>query len=119
MGSSTGKVKDAGKKLQYAFGKRDEANKLRKHLSIYTGIINMLLTERVLELPAVASEQTNKNQEELRNMMEGSSRELGEVKGDLKAQALAVRGNWSMIRKLLCMFSGEIEAPLKSLSQRR
>lgn len=59
--SPSGKVKDAGKRLQYAFGKRDEANKLRKHLSIYTGIINMLLTERGLELPAVASEQTNRN----------------------------------------------------------
>lgn len=77
----------------------------------------MLLTERGLELLAVASEQTNRNQEELRDMIEGSSRELGEMKSDLKAQALAVRGNWSMIRKLLCMFSGEIEAPLKSLSQ--
>lgn len=117
LGGSGGKIKDAGRKIQYAFGKKDEANTLRNYLNVHIGTINMLLVRSGLEMLDVASEQRDKNQEELRDRIEGSSRELTEVRGNVEAQALAIRENNSIIQKLFCMVSGEIAAPLKSLSQ--
>ena len=117
LGNSDGKIKDAGRKLQYAFRKKDEVSKLRNYLTIHIGTINVLLLQQGLEKLDVASEMTDKNQEELRNRMKDSSKELGEVRGNLEAQALAIRENRSMIQKLFWMISGDVAAPLKSLSQ--
>ena len=116
-GKSVDKAKGAGRKIQYAFGKKTEANTLRSYLNIHIGTINMLLIQQGLKMLDVASEQSDKNQEELRDRIEGSSRELREVRGNVEAQALAVRENNSIIQKLFWMVSGEIAAPLKSLSQ--
>lgn len=117
LGKSVGKVKEVGRKVQYAFGKKDEANRLRDRLSIHIGTINMLLLRQGLEVLDVGSEQTDENQKELRNRIEGSSRELREVRGNVEAQALATRENSSITQKLFWMVSGDIAAPLKSLSQ--
>lgn len=63
----------------------------------------------------VAAEQRDKNQEDLKNNIEGSSRELRDVRGDLQAQALAVRENNSMIQKLSWIVGGDVVAPMKAL----
>ena len=42
---SSGMLKDAGRKIQWAFGKRDEVNRLRDYLNIHIGTINMLLAQ--------------------------------------------------------------------------
>ena len=73
LGKSIGKIKDTGRKVQYAFGKNDEASKLRDYLNIHIGTINMLLVQQGLEMLDIASEQTSKNQEELRDKIEASS----------------------------------------------
>ena len=117
LGRSVGKIKDAGRKVQYALGKKDEAGKLRNYLNIHIGTINMLLVRQGLEMLDVASEQTSKNQEELRDRIDASSKELGKMKGNVEVQALAVRENTSLIQKLFWIVSGEVAAPLKSLSQ--
>lgn len=117
VGKSVGRIKHAGRKVQYAFEKKDEADTLRTYLNMHIGTINMLLVRQGLELLDVASEQTDKNQEELRDRIEGSSRELREVRGNVEAQALALRENNSIIQKLFWMVGGELAAPLKSLSQ--
>ena len=117
LGKSVGKFKDAARKVQYALGKKDEAGKLRNYLNIHIGIINELLVLQGLEMLDVASEQTSKNQEELRDRIKASSEEVGEVRGNIEAQALAVRENTSLIQKLFWMVSGEVAAPLRSLSQ--
>ena len=57
----------------------------------------MLLVRQGLEMLDIASERTSKNQEELRDRIKASSKELGEIKGNVKAQALAVRENNSLI----------------------
>ena len=117
LGKSVGKIIDTGRKVQYALGKKDEAGKLRNYLNIHIGTINMLLVRQGLEMLDIASERTSKNQEELRDRIEASSKELGEIRGNVEAQALAVRENTSLIQKLFWMVSGEVAAPLKSLSQ--
>ena len=114
---SVGKIKDASRKVQYALGKKDEAGKLRSYLNIHIGTINMLLVRQGLEMLEVASEQTRKNQEELRDGIEASSKELREMRGNAEAQAFAVRENTSLIQKLFWMVSGEVAAPLKSMIQ--
>ena len=45
LGKSVGKIKDTGRKVQYAFGKKDEAGKLWNYLNIYIRTINMLLVQ--------------------------------------------------------------------------
>ena len=115
-GKSAGKVKDAGKKIQYAFKTRNEANELLKYLKQHIYVINMLVTQHGVELLAVASEERKENQEELRSRIESSSRELGEVRGNVEAQAPVIRSIGSMLRNLLWTVTGEIAVPLKSLS---
>lgn len=117
LAKSIGKIRDAGMKVQYAFGKKDEANTLRSYLSIHIGTINMLLVRQGLEMLDVASEQMDKIQEELRDIVEGSSRELREVRGNVEAQTLAVRENKAITQKLFWTVIGEIAAPLRSLGQ--
>ena len=117
LGRSVTKIRDAGRKVQYAFGKKDEATTLRSYLNIHIGTINMLMVRQSLEMLDVALEQTDKNSEELKERIEGSSRELREVRGNMEAQALAVRENNSIIQKLFWMVSSELAVPLKSLSQ--
>lgn len=56
-----------------------------------------------LERLDVASEQSDKNQEDTKDGIEGYSRELKEVKGNVEAQVPAVRENNSIIQKLFCM----------------
>ena len=117
LGNSVDKVRDAGRKIRYALGKRDEANRLRNYLNLHIGTINMLILQNGLEKLDVASEQSKQNQEETKNGIEDCSRELREVKGNVEAQVLAFRENNSIIQKLFGMVSGEILAPLKTLSQ--
>ena len=57
IGKSAGKVKDAGKKIQYALKTRGEANKLREYLKRHIYIINLSLTEYGVKLLALASEE--------------------------------------------------------------
>ena len=117
VGKSAGKLKDAGKKIQYAFKTRAEANKLREYLKQHIYIINMSLTEHGINLLAVAAEERKENQEELRTRIEGSSKELGEVRDNVETQSLTIRSNNSILRNLFWTVTSEIAAPLKSLSQ--
>ena len=115
-GKSVGKLKDAGKKIQYAVGK-DEANALRTHLQINVGFINMSLARLGLEMLDTALRKGDQNQEELRNRIEYSSKELKELRGDVEAQTSAVGDDRSVLQNLLWVCKSEIVAPLKSLGQ--
>ena len=117
LGKSVDKIRDAGRKIRYALGKKDEANRLRHYLNLHIGTINMLMLQNGLERLDVASEQSGRNQEETKDMIESCSRELRAVKGNVEAEVLAIRENKSMTQKLFWMVSGEIAAPLKTLGQ--
>ena len=102
-GKSVAKVRDAGRKVCCALGKKDEANRLRNYFNLHIWTINMLMLQEGLERLDVASEQSDKNQEDTKDGIEGYSRELKEVKGNVEAQVPAVRENNSIIQKLFCM----------------
>ena len=112
-----GKARNTARKVQYAFKKKSEANTLRNYLNIHIGTINLLLVWQGLAAHDVASERRNKNQDQLRDRIEDSFRELREVRGNTEAQALAIGENNSMLRKLFWIVSGDIPALLRSLSQ--
>ncbi|KAF6238418.1 hypothetical protein HO173_003385 [Letharia columbiana] len=80
-GKSVAKVRDAGRKVCCALGKKDEANRLRNYFNLHIWTINMLMLQEGLERLDVASEQSDKNQEDTKDGIEGYSRELKEVKG--------------------------------------
>ena len=117
LGKEDGKFRTGVRKVQYAFTKKPEANKLRSYLNIHIGIINMRLLMQGLETLDVASGQREIDHDELRDRIEDSSRELREVRGNTEAQTLTIRENSSMLRRLFRMVSGDIAAPLTSLSQ--
>ena len=117
LGKTAGKCKDAGRKVQYAFVKEDEVNRLRHRLNMRIGTIKVLLLCLGLDMHNVALEHISKNQEELMSSIDTSTRELEEVKGSVQSQTLALRENHSILRKLLWMVNSEIVAPLKSLTQ--
>ena len=77
----------------------------------------MLLAQHNVELQAVASEERKRNQEELKDRMDGSSRELREVKGNVEAQAVVLQENSSLIGNLFQMVQCDIVAPMRSVSQ--
>ena len=77
----------------------------------------MLLVIHGLEVFDIASEQTDKNQGELRRLIEGSSRELRVVRSNVEAQALTISESTSKLQKLFLMLRGDVAAPLKLLSQ--
>ena len=117
VGNSNGNIKDAGKKIQYAFKTRTEANELREYLKQHICIINMSLNQYGIKLLAAASQERKENQEELRSMIEGSSRELGKIRDNVEAQAPIIRSISSLLRNLLWTVTSEVAAPLTSLSQ--
>ncbi len=117
LGKSDDKIKNAARKVQFAFKEKDEAITLRNYLNIHIGTINMLLIRQGLEMLDIASESMDKNHKELRIRIEDSTRELREVKDNAEAQALAVKENSSMLRKLFWMVSSDLTTPLRTLSQ--
>ena len=113
LGKSVSKIRDIGRKVQYAFDKKEEAKKLRDYLDLHIGTINTLMLQNSLERLDVASEKSG----ETKDRIESCSRELTNVKGSVEAQVLAVKENNSIIYNLLKMVSGEIAAPLQTLGQ--
>ena len=113
LGKSVNKIKEVGRKVQYALEKKNEANRLRHYLNLHIGIIDTLMLQNSLERLDVASERSR----EIKDRVESYSRELKEVNGNVEAQVFAVRETKSLIYKLFSMVSGEVAAPLKALSQ--
>ena len=115
FGTNNGLTKTAGGKIKWAFKGRKEAQKLRDYLNVHIGTINMLLVRQGLEMLDVANEQSNENQQALKESIEVSSNELREVRGDLQVQALSVRENKSLTQKLFQLVGGDVVAPVRTL----
>lgn len=118
VGNTSGILKDAAKKAQWAFGlgKQDEVGKLRSYLNIHIGIINIQLIQYGFEKVDMALEERAADHQALKNSMDESVRKVKDVRGDIQAQALVVKESNSMIQILLDMVGGDIGAPLKALT---
>ena len=117
VGKTSGVIRDTGKKIEWAFSRKDEVIKLRNYLSIHIGTINMLMIRHGLEILDVVSQQADRNQEDLQRCVEDCSCAVKNIQGDVAAQGTAIKENKSMILQLLYMVCREVTAPLKSLNE--
>ena len=118
VGNSSGRLKDATRKAQWAFGlgKQAEVDRLRNYLDIHIGVINMQLIQYGFEKVDVASAERAADHQALKNSMDESVREVKGIGGDIQAQVLLVKESRTMIQTLLEMVGGDISAPLKALT---
>ncbi len=116
-GALVGKFKGTGRKVQYAFLKKDEVDKLRNKLIVHIAMINMSLGAQSLQTNQIDSQQRDKNQEELREKIEKSYKELQDVRANVETQAVAVREHKSVLQSLVSLVIGEIVVPFRALSQ--
>ncbi len=116
-GVSVGKFKGTGRKVQYAFLKKDEADKLRNTLSVHIRMITMSLAAQSHQMHEIDSQQRAKNQEELREKIEKSCKELQDVRDKVETQAVAVQEHKSVLQSLVSLVIGEIVVPFRALSQ--
>lgn len=77
----------------------------------------MLMLRQGLQALDITMEESEKGQSELRDRIEESYRTLREVRGSTEAQALAVKENSSMLRKLFWLVSRDMTTPLRALSK--
>ena len=117
VGRTGGIIRDTGKKIEWAFSRKDEVTKLRNYLNIHIGTINMLMIRQGLEVLDVVSRQADRNQEDLQRCVEDCSSAVKNIQGDIAAQVRAVKANESLIFKLFHVVCREIIAPLKSLNE--
>ncbi|KAL9039164.1 MAG: hypothetical protein Q9214_004987 [Letrouitia sp. 1 TL-2023] len=119
VGNSSGILKDAAKKAQWAFGlgKQAEVGKLRSYLNIHIGIINMQLIQHGFEKVDIVSEVRAADHQALMNSIDESMREVKDMRGDIQTQTLVVKESNSMIQTFFDMFGGDISAPLKALTR--
>ena len=117
LGRSSGIIKNTGKKMEWAFARKEEVIKIRNYLNIHIGTINMLLIQQGLEMLDMVSQLSERNQDDLQRCVEDCSGAVKDVRGDITAQGLATKENQSMLAKLFYLISAEITAPIKSLNE--
>ena len=117
-GQSNGKLRDAGKKIQWAVGpgRKDEVNKLRSYLNIHIGIINLQMVQQGFEAIKFDIEEGKAEQEAFKNSLEGSAQVLKDIRGDVHAQSLIVKEHGSTMGRLCRMVTGDVVAPLRALT---
>ena len=117
-GNSSGMLRQAAKKAQWAFGlgKQAEVDRLRSYLDIHIGVINMQLIQYGFEKVDVASAERAADHQALKNSMDESVREVKGIRGDVQAQLLPVKEIKTMIQTLLDMLGGDFSAPLEALT---
>lgn len=116
LGKTGGSLKSVGHRLCWAFGTKEEVDRLRNYLNIHVGTINMMLATKGLGQMEVASSKANDTQAAMKDHIERSSMEFNSFRGDIHAQSLAIQENRSIMSKLLQVVGGEVAAPLRSLS---
>lgn len=116
------KIKNAARKIEWAFGKKEEVRKLQIYLSIHIGSINMMLVEYELEVLQLASKQaasdkqdTHAHIERLRAAIVDTAATLSEAKTEMVSQSVAIRHNTSLLEKVLGGFQVDLAAPLKRM----
>ncbi|TEY81030.1 hypothetical protein BOTCAL_0035g00230 [Botryotinia calthae] len=110
-------IKTAGRKIQWAFMKKDEVQKLLGYLSIHTDSINMMLLTLGLEAFDLADKKAEENHLSLMNLTEDARVDILDTKisDSFMDQSLLASSNQSMLTSLSSVINGEVVLPLKSL----
>lgn len=117
LGKSNGMFKDAARKLEWSFGRKDEISKLRDYLSLHVSSVNMLLMTHGLDMLDCITEQADQNQENIQKGLGDSHSAIVRLDTTMQAQNRVVQDSRSMLRRLFGMVSGDIAAPLKLMAE--
>ncbi len=104
-------------KLVWAYGKKDELQKLQSYLNVHVGTINILLAEHGLERMKLASDKANADYLNIEERLDGSRKLISSIRDNVTAQALAIRETSSMVMRLFDMMGGEVKQSLKALGE--
>ena len=107
-------ARTAASKLQWAFGKREEVQKLQNYLNLHATTINMLLMEHGLATVAIANEDAKSDNLHIRKRLDQTRGILDHVKENVQEQQLLVKNTQSLISRLLEMISGEFRTSWRS-----
>ncbi|THV53491.1 hypothetical protein BGAL_0049g00260 [Botrytis galanthina] len=115
-------IRSVGRKIQWAFTKKDEVQKLLGYLSIHTNSINMMLSTLGLEASDLANKRAEENHSSLKNLIDDTRIDILDTKISVTTiqdscmnQSLLASTNQSMLISLSDIINGEVVLPLKSL----
>lgn len=112
-----GAFKATGDKLRWAFGKKDEIQKLQNYLNLHVGTINMLLTEHGLASMTVAAEKAEVDNLQIRERLDQAHGLIRCIKGNVVAQKLIVQNTLTMLSRLCETINGEFKTSWTSLCE--
>ncbi|KAJ5726319.1 uncharacterized protein N7483_007676 [Penicillium malachiteum] len=115
--NDTNAIKGTLDKVRWAFGQKDEIQKLQSYMSVHIATINMLLAEYGLEKINLVSDQAEAAQQGIERRLEDNRGFLEQISESGSAQLLVVQKVNSMTRKLFQMVNGELKASWRSLSE--
>ncbi|KAI9668028.1 MAG: hypothetical protein M1821_000848 [Bathelium mastoideum] len=102
-------------KLRFAFGHKNEAQRLQNYLSIHIGTLNILLAEHGLEKMDVAIGNAEADRLHIRKRLENTHSIIERIGNSMAAQALLVQTVNSKITQLLNMIAGDLKSSWTSL----
>ncbi|KAF5868118.1 uncharacterized protein Bfra_007314 [Botrytis fragariae] len=115
-------IRSVGRKIQWAFTKKDEVQKLLGYLSIHTNSINMMLSTLGLEASDLANKRAEENHSSLRNLIDDTRIDILDtevsvttIQDSFVDQSLLASSNQSMLTSLSDVINGEVILPLRSL----
>ena len=107
----------AGRKVQWAWFRKDQVTQLRNYLNIHIGTINLMLMSQGVIMLDVAADQSEDNNLNLQQRMDASIDALQKARRDAQANGSIVANNQSMLKRLLGLVSSDVLAQLKALQE--
>lgn len=114
--NDTNSFKGAVDKVRWAFGQRDEIQKLQSYINVHVATINLLLAEYGLEKLDIVTDNAEASQQDIERRLEDTRGLLQQISDSVSTQLLVVQRVHSMSRNLFQLVNGELKASWKSLS---
>ncbi|KAJ6032237.1 hypothetical protein N7540_002969 [Penicillium herquei] len=115
--NETNAIKGTLDKVRWAFGQKDEIQKLQSYMNVHVATINMLLAEYGLEKINLVSDKAEAAHQDIERRLEDTRGLLEQISESGSAQLLVVQKVNSMTRKLFQMVNGELRASWRSLGE--
>jgi hypothetical protein len=109
-------VKSIVDKLRWTFQQRHRPSPLLTTLDIHIDVINILLAKHGQEKLDRISSKVEAHQSRIQETLEDTRVKIGEIGDSVKAQALAVQSNTSVLGKLHQIISDELSGPWRSVA---
>jgi hypothetical protein len=115
INSSRGALKNINEKIQWNFGEKDAVDRLRKYLSFYVALINMLLVNYGLQSMNIANEQAVQDSLHIRERLEGTHTIVENLQTTTRRQSWLIHNMNSLVTQLFEMVSGDLRTSWQML----